>query len=322
MREVRAAARLMHPNIVTAYDANQIGDRHYMVMEFVDGPNLENLVRDRGPLAVGQACDFVRQAALGLQAAHEMGMVHRDIKPANLLVQGVGPDGKPTRCIVKILDFGLASMQEPKPGQAPGSGSGESQQNVVVGTPDYLSPEQAKNLRDADIRSDLYSLGCTFYYLLTGNIPFPGGNTLEKLFRHAMEDPVPIETVRPDLPAEVIAIIRRLMAKKPEDRYPTPAALAEALAPLAISGPPTWTSEEPAEVSEPVSPSPDAEPDNALIGTLPTSQAPTPLSGDTVPRRSRRQLHYTLLIISIFLSFFVAAAILIGIVVAIRWWPF
>jgi serine/threonine-protein kinase len=330
-REVRAAARLMHPNIVTAYDANQIGERHYMVMEFVDGPNLEHLVRDKGPLSVGQACDFIRQAALGLQYAHEMGMVHRDIKPANLLVQGVGTDGKPARCAVKILDFGLARLHEPKPEQAPSGGAGGSggsiftQQNMVVGTPDYISPEQAKDLHKADIRSDLYSLGCTFYYLLTAQVPFPGGNTVEKLVRHGTEEPRPIREVRPDIPAEVAAIVQQTMAKDPAKRYATPADLVGALAPHAVAGPPTWSAEEPLELNEPdtarapgvVDPSAEADPDNALIGTLPVNQAMTPLSDlanlPQAERPPRARGPWLLIIMSIVMFLLFAATVVAGV---------
>lgn len=325
MREVRAAAKLMHPNIVTAYDANQIGDRHYMVMEFVDGPNLEHLVRDKGPLAVGLACEFVRQAALGLQFAHEMGMVHRDIKPANLLVQAMnGPDGRQSRCIVKILDFGLARLQEPKAGQnMPTHGSIETAQNMVVGTPDYLSPEQGKDLHQADIRSDLYSLGCTLHFLLAGQVPFPGGQTIEKLVRHNTDEAVSLDKLRADVPPEVAAIVRKLMAKSPADRYATPSDLANALAPFAMNGPPTWTSEEPADVSEPPDEDdPDSDPDSALVATLPANHALTPLSdlGDP-PAPPRRRGWW--LALSLVFSFVIAAAILaVVLIFALDAWPF
>ncbi|OAI38781.1 hypothetical protein AYO40_06395 [Planctomycetaceae bacterium SCGC AG-212-D15] len=330
MREVRAAARLMHPNIVTAYDANQIGDRHYMVMEFVDGPNLEHLVRDKGPLPVGFACDFIRQAALGLQSAHEMGMVHRDLKPANLLVQGINAGEGRARCIVKILDFGLARLHEPPDGALPKHGSIVTRQNMVVGTPDYLSPEQAKDLHKADIRSDLYSLGCTLYFLLTGQVPFPGGNTIEKLLRHGTEEPPRAEKLRPDVPAEVSALVRKLMAKDPADRFATPADLANALTPLAVNGAPFWTSEEPAELGELEVPSGDAvalgelDADSALVGTLPVNHALTPLSNltddDPAPATPRS---WKALILGLVLSFLVAAAILGGLVVTLLGlWPF
>lgn len=232
-REVRAAARLHHPNIVTAYDANQAGDRHYLVMEFVDGPNLYDLVKEHGPLPIGQACEFVRQAAVGLQYAFERGLVHRDIKPGNLLVQR----GSNREWIVKILDFGLARLHEPEgPIQLEAGDSHISSENQVMGTPDFLAPEQARNPKATDIRSDIYSLGCTLYFLLTGQVPFPGGTVLEKLVRHAKEMPKPIHEIRPDVQAELSAVIARMMAKSPDQRFQTPLEVASALAPFSDAG--------------------------------------------------------------------------------------
>jgi serine/threonine-protein kinase len=244
-REMQAAARLHHPNIVTAFDANRVADRYYLVMEFVDGPNLDRLVRDRGPLPIGKACDFIRQAALGLQHAHEMGMVHRDIKPANLLVQRSAGSAAGRRWTIKILDFGLARLHDAEV-EPPGSpGTIVTRPHVVMGTPDYVSPEQARDLHAADIRSDLYSLGCTFYFLLTGQVPFPDGTTMEKLVRHSTVEPPPVEHFRTDLPAAVAAIVRRLLAKKPADRYQTPMELAAALMPFAVEGSTSWPGSDP-----------------------------------------------------------------------------
>ena len=238
-REMRAAARLMHPHIVTAYDANRIGNRYYLVLEYIDGPNLDRLVREQGPLPVGLACEFIRQAAEGLQYAHEMGMVHRDIKPSNLLVLLPGGEPRRRRCTVKILDFGLARLQ---------GGDNDAQEvativtrpNMVMGTPDFVAPEQARNLHDVDIRADLYSLGCTLYFLLTGEVPFPEGGTLEKLIRHTTEEPLPLEKLRGDVPPAVSALVRKLMAKDPALRYQTPAELATALEAHAVEAG-TWT---------------------------------------------------------------------------------
>src|SRR5262249_31041524 len=146
----------------TAFDANKTGERFYLVLEYVDGPNLDQLVRRRGPLDVGQACDFVRQIAHGLQCAHLLGMVHRDIKPANILVQRRGVEGENSPGLVKISDFGLARLQESEiPGGEALAGTILTKPNVIMGTPDFLSPEQARCLHSTDIRSDLYSLGCT-----------------------------------------------------------------------------------------------------------------------------------------------------------------
>jgi serine/threonine protein kinase/putative intracellular protease/amidase len=222
-REVRAAAQLSHPNIVTAHDAEQAGDLHFLVMEFVEGVDLAKLVSRKGPMAVATACHLIRQAALGLQHAHEKGLVHRDIKPNNLVVTRKGQ--------LKILDFGLARLTDPD-GPAH-STAGLTAPSLVMGTPDFLSPEQARDARKADIRSDLYSLGCTLFYLLTGRVPFPAGSVIETMFRHCEDRPESVCALRPEVPQELSDIVARLMAKRPEDRYQTPAELAAALAPFA-----------------------------------------------------------------------------------------
>ncbi len=230
-REMRAAGQLLHSNIVTAYDANESDGRLYLVMEYVDGPNLEQLVRERGPLPVGLACEIIRQAALGLQCAHEHGMVHRDIKPSNLLLQR--PQGASGPCVVKILDFGLARLSDQLPNVPGVMGSIAVADNCVMGTPDYLSPEQSRSVHQVDIRSDLYSLGCTLYFLLTGRVPFPGGNSLDKLIRHGSEEAPPPDVLRPEVPLVVSAVVRRLMTKNPDDRFQKPTDLAAALTHLA-----------------------------------------------------------------------------------------
>ena len=167
-REVQAAAQLEHPHIVRAYDADEAGDLHYFVMEYVEGTDLARLVKRDGPLTVDRACDYVRQAALGLQHAYERGMVHRDIKPANLLLTAKGD-------VVKVLDMGLARLDRPE--KDAGASSTLTQEGAVMGTPDYIAPEQARDSHTVDIRADLYSLGCTLYFLLAGRVPFPGGTS-------------------------------------------------------------------------------------------------------------------------------------------------
>jgi eukaryotic-like serine/threonine-protein kinase len=323
LREVRAAARLMHPNIVTAYDANQVGDRHYMVMEFIDGPNLEQLVRGKGPLPVGQACDFIRQAAAGLQFALENHMVHRDIKPANLLVQRAAGSARDSQCVVKILDFGLARLHQ-RPDDAPGPNTIFTKENSIMGTPDFLSPEQARDLHKVDIRSDLYSLGCTLYFLLTGRVPFPGGSTLEKLVRHGTEEATPVERLRPEVPPAVAAIVRRLMAKRPEDRFQSPAELMAALAPYAKNSPGTWIDPQEGELGEESQGQsfhtlPGEERTSALVGTLPSSMSETPLSTVNIPsmqlRRSFQQEQRQKLFFALFVAF--GAAIGLGLLAII-----
>ncbi len=289
LREVRAAAQLVHPNIVTAYDANEIDGRYFLVLEFVDGPNLEQLVRQQGPLPIGQACDYVRQIAHGLQCAHLLGMVHRDVKPANILVQRRGVNGDEVG-LVKISDFGLARLHNPKTADDFDSHPCTilTKDNTVMGTPDYLSPEQARNLHKTDIRSDLYSVGCTFYFLLTGQVLFPGGSTLDKLIRHGAEKPPPVRDARPEVPEEVTAILAKLLAKHPSERYQTPAELAAALEPFAVSGPTPWAPlPPPADPFEDALPTPDVGPASdaafqasdelsALSNTVPHDGAPTP----------------------------------------------
>jgi WD40 repeat protein/serine/threonine protein kinase len=240
-REIRAAAQLSHPNIVMAYDADEVDGTHFFAMEYVDGIDLDQLVRKAGPLPVEQACDYIRQAALGLQHALECGLVHRDIKPANLLLAyppgrggTIPPESSGSSSyqtpVVKILDMGLARLHHSEGTLE--SATSLTQEGKVVGTPDFMAPEQATNSHTADIRADLYSLGCTLYYLLTGHVLYGGGTPMEKLLRHRLEPPPPIERVRPGLPAAVRAIIYKLLAKRPEDRYLTPAELAAVLAAL------------------------------------------------------------------------------------------
>ncbi len=215
-REVRTAARLTHPAIVTAFDAEQVGDLHFFVMEYIDGNSLDRWVGKVGPLPVQEACYYVRQAAVGLQYAHERGMVHRDIKPQNLLRT---KDGE-----IKVLDFGLARFASERHGK-----DSLTQTGMVMGTPDYIAPEQANDARSADVRADVYSLGCTLYYLLTGRVPFPEGTTLQKFIAHLDQTPRSVRELRAEVPAELEMILAKMMAKKPADRYQQPLDVANAL---------------------------------------------------------------------------------------------
>lgn len=226
--EMQALAALRHPNIVLAFDAGAVHSPaddgsvlRYLVMEYVPGKNLEQFVTDNGRLAIPLACDFIRQTANGLRHAHEHGLVHRDIKPSNLLVTDldIKTDGRPGSQI-KILDFGLTRLASNRHTEA----------HCTLGTVDYMAPEQARDARSVDIRADIYGLGGTLYWLLTGKKPFPGDRPpLEELLARQHETPVPPRQIRPDIPLELETIICQMMARDPSDRYPTPLALISAL---------------------------------------------------------------------------------------------
>jgi hypothetical protein len=220
---VKALARLAHPNIVTAFDAEQAGDALFLVMEYVEGESVDRVLRRGGRLPVGLACDWIRQAAAGLQYAFEQGLMHRDLKPANLMLT---PRGQ-----VKILDFGLSRLL------ARDQPDSQTPEGVVVGTPDYLAPEQARDPASADVRADLYSLGCSWYEMLTGQPPFPGGSVLQKLLAHQDQAPRPVTAFRADVPPEMAAVLDRLLAKEPSRRFQTPWELLQSLEPWTAAAP-------------------------------------------------------------------------------------
>ena len=230
-REARAAAAVDHPNIVRAFDIDQDENLHFLVMEYVDGTNLQDLVKKAGPLDPVRACHYVYASAVGLEHANAIGMVHRDIKPGNILLDRNG--------VVKILDMGLARLTFDTDDHIT-----RKYDENILGTADYLSPEQAEDSHTVDIRSDIYSLGATFYFLLTGSQPFPEGTIPQKLIWHRSREPKSVREIRPEVPEAVVAVMARMMAKKPADRYQTPAEVMAALQP--------W-------VSIPIAPPSDAE---------------------------------------------------------------
>jgi serine/threonine protein kinase len=256
-REARAAAALDHPNIVHAYDIDQDEALHFLVMEYVDGASLQEVVKKSGPLAPARAANYIRQAALGLEHAHRQGLVHRDIKPGNLLLDRNGT--------VKILDMGLARFFNDEDDVLT-----RKYEESVLGTADYLAPEQAVDSHTVDIRADIYSLGATFYYLLTAKTPFEGGSVAQKLIWHQTRQARPINTLRPDVPADLQAVLDKMMAKDRERRYQTPMEVADALLP--------WT-------QAPVAPPSEAEMPHlslAATGAAPAAEA-TLVSSPTGP---------------------------------------
>lgn len=215
-REAKAIASLSHPNIVRAYDIDNEKDTHYLVMEYVEGADLQTLVKRNGPLPFDVAADYIAQAAHGLQHSHDVGLIHRDVKPANLLVNTEGQ--------VKVLDLGLALFAD------------ESQASLtmdyndkVLGTADYLAPEQALNSHNVDGRADIYGLGCSLYFLLTGHPPFPDGTIAQRIAKHQKMMPEDIRKDRVDCPGELEGICVKMMQKDPRFRYANCSLVAEVL---------------------------------------------------------------------------------------------
>jgi serine/threonine protein kinase len=236
LREIRAVCRLRHPNIVSAYTAFRCGGSLVLAMEYVEGLDLARMVRAKGPMPIRQACYYVHQAALGLQHAHEEGMVHRDIKPGNLMLSF-----KKDRAVIKLLDFGLAKATSEQPliemraaeaTLAEGAFVSLTRTGDMLGTPDFMAPEQIEDAQSADIRADIYSLGCTLYFLLAGCPPFPGLPFPDVLKAHRSTAALPLDVVRPDVPAELAALVARMMAKRPDERFSEPDELVEVLAPF------------------------------------------------------------------------------------------
>jgi hypothetical protein len=217
-REAKALARLSHPGIIQAYDSGEEGGRPFLVMEVVEGRSLAAVLRQQGRLSPSRAADFAYQAALALHHAHQSGLIHRDVKPSNLLLSA---DGR-----LRLLDLGLARFLRDQIGDA-----SLTREGTGLGTPDYCAPEQFRDAHHADPRSDIYSLGCTLYHLIAGRVPFPGSSFSEKVEAHEKKEPAPLEEVCPDVPAELALTVRRMMAKRPADRFATMAEVAEELMP-------------------------------------------------------------------------------------------
>ncbi len=298
LREIRAAAQLGHENVVKAYSAVQVGELLVFAMEYVEGEDLDKVVKRQGPLPVPHACHYVSHAALGLQHAHEQGMVHRDIKPPNLILTRRGK-----KHVVKVLDFGLAKAVREGEAATDLTGAG-----AMMGTPAYMAPETAQDAATADIRADIYSLGCTLYFLLTGAPPFAGASIYAILKAHESTEASPLHQKRAGIPAELSAVAARMMAKNPARRYQKPIDAAKALAPFIKPGtlpppepiqppplakiltewPPTATAVDKTEAPKPREQSPPAPsvfnlPTVIGRGARPTAATKKPAAGPTRP---------------------------------------
>ena len=229
-REVQAVSRVSHPNIVTAFDADVAKGVHFLVMEYVEGTDLATLVRGHGPLPLGQAIRTIQQAARGLGHVHRTGIVHRDVKPANLIQDAEGT--------VKVLDLGLARLR-PAPSSDPRMTTQADLTDVdsVMGTVDFMAPEQALDFRRADHRADIYGLGCTLYYLLTGKAAYAGDTPMSRLLAHREQAVPSLRRTRAEVPVELDALVQRMMAKRPEDRPRSMEVVLAALAPIAAATP-------------------------------------------------------------------------------------
>lgn len=237
-REMRAAGALNHPNIVVAHDADSVGDTHFLVMECISGYNLKDWIRHYEQLPIDWSCDVVRQTSLGLQHAHEQGMVHRDIKPSNLIISTEESSGLP---LVKILDMGLARFASTQHESTGTNWDGLENLSTedgaitmtgqIIGSPNYIAPEQAENPMQADIRADIYGLGTTFFEMLTGQLPFNGSNILEVLKAKLTYDAPRVSELRNDIPSDLDDIVDQMLSRDPANRFQTPGEVADAMAP-------------------------------------------------------------------------------------------
>lgn len=270
-REGKHGARLRHENIVALYEFGQSQGTYYLAMEYVDGTDLERWVKRHGPMSPGAAIDVLTQLARALEHAHALGMVHRDVKPANVLLARVMG-----RTVTKLADLGLARSTIEEESRVTSDGN-------TVGTLDYMPPEQARDSGAADIRSDLYALGCTLYHMLSGAPPFAQGSLTERLIKHAKAEPPDLRGSVPDLSDGLWAICLKLLAKRPAERYQTPAELLAALAALpeaATEGGPQLEPEPPVQEAAPPPP-----PRRTRARVAPTAPAPAPTEAPSSPEQ-------------------------------------
>jgi serine/threonine protein kinase len=266
-REARAAASLDHPHLVRTHDIGQDGELHYIVMEYIHGPNLLDVVKKSGPLSIERTVTYLYHIADALDYAHKKGLVHRDIKPGNILIDRYGK--------ARLLDLGLARFCHDEEDNL----TVMYDDKMVLGTADYVAPEQIANSHHADIRADIYSLGATAYYLLAGHPIFPTGTVSQKLIWHGTKEPTHIRQIRPDVPEELAAVVMRMLAKEPRQRYQTPAEVQAALLPLLPLDPPALPAEEMPRYSP------------MVMRLLGETGVPTPTLVRTPPPRHRGTIH-------------------------------
>lgn len=270
LREVQATTQLIHPNIVMAYDADEVDGQLFLAMEYIAGPTLAHFIRTHGPIPVSLAWQMLHQATQALRYANEKGTVHRDIKPGNILLlddalQSLPGHSGPQPVLLKVVDFGLARRFT--------ANASTSCDEGFVGTPNYIAPEQARGAASVDVRADLYSLGCTFYHALTGRPPFSGASPMEIIWHHIETFPTPVEELRPELPLGLASIINRLMQKNPASRPQNPEALLAELDFLADGKSPRPNPAAPAKPLPKISPKYAAD----LIGPGPSVPPPVSL---------------------------------------------
>jgi serine/threonine protein kinase len=299
-REARLALRLKHPNIVRSFQVGKDGELYFLVMEYLEGETLEEVLQRRKRLPPAEAVRLVYQVLLGLQHIHEQNLVHRDLKPANLMLVPAGPDTT-ANSTVKILDMGMGRVLFDE--SAPEAGMGLTAEGIVLGTPDYMAPEQAKDARSVDIRADIYSVGCVLYHCLAGQPPFPDTSLIKQVIRHATEPPRPVKELNPAVPDGLQQILNWMLAKDPAQRYPTPDRAAQALRVFLAAGAEpkapeadakmrsylTWLELEnrKAEPTQPpAGPAAGAKPPSGMV---PAVKAPKGASGK---RRSRKHKHH------------------------------
>lgn len=288
-RESRLSLRLKHPNIVRTFQTGEAEGLHYIVMEYLEGETLEDVIARRGKMTPGEAVRLVYQALQALQHIHAEGLVHRDLKPANMMLIGSTPDST-LRATLKILDIGLGRTLFEE-GAAEGGDPALTTEGVLLGTPDYMSPEQARDPRHIDIRADIYSLGCVLYHLLAGQPPFLDTNIISQMIRHATEAPKPLNVFNPAVPDGLQQILNWMIAKDPAQRYPTPERAAQALQVFLAAGNDqlaapesdprmrsylTWLEVESGK-------QPTATPAQAVSAAKPSSNAPPPLKPSKPP---------------------------------------